>query len=143
VEQSVRDLSNGYEAVAGSFMARRNSGIGVATVRAWARALRPGTSILNLGCGHGVPISQALIEDGFMVYGLDASASMIAAFHKRFPEAPVACGAVQDSRFCGSMFDGVVAWSLMFLLLATVGGRVEAAPELPPTTTFINYASKY
>jgi 2-polyprenyl-3-methyl-5-hydroxy-6-metoxy-1,4-benzoquinol methylase len=107
VEQSVRDLSNGYEAVAGSFMARRNSGIGVATVRAWARALRPGTSILDLGCGHhGVPISQALIEDGFVVYGLNASASIIAAFHKRFPKAPIACEAVEDSRFFGSMFDG-------------------------------------
>ena len=49
------DPSNGYEAVASEFMARREqAGIGAATVRAWARSLEPGISILDLGCGIGI-----------------------------------------------------------------------------------------
>ena len=94
----MRDLSNGYEAAAGTYMAGR------------------GSSILDLGCGDGVPIARTLIEEGLSVHGVDASAAMSAAFRARFPHAPVACEAVEGSRFFARTFDGVIAWGLMFLL---------------------------
>jgi len=120
-----RDQSNGYEAIASEFMTRREqSGIGVATVLAWARSLKPGASILDLGCGHGVPISAALMADGFFVHGIDSSPSLTAAFRSRFPRAPVACEAVEDSRFFGRGFDAVIAVGLMFLLSADIQGRL-------------------
>jgi 2-polyprenyl-3-methyl-5-hydroxy-6-metoxy-1,4-benzoquinol methylase len=111
------DRANGYEAFAGEFMAGRGeSDVGVADVRGWARELGAGATILDLGCGHGVPIAKALIEDGFSVYGVDASVTMTSAFRRRFPEAPVACERVEDSQFFNRTFDGAVAWGLMFLL---------------------------
>src|SRR5579862_4352946 len=110
------DKSNGYEEVAELFMAERDSLTGVATVRQWSRTLARGSSILDLGCGHGVPISQALIEDGFTVYGVDASASLMESFRKRFPAAPAECSAFEDSAFFQRTFDAVVAVGLMFLL---------------------------
>ena len=79
------DRSNGYEDNAERFMVIRNARIGAAAVSDWANGLSAGSSILDLGCGHGVPISQALIENGFAVHGIDASAKMIAAFRERFP----------------------------------------------------------
>lgn len=109
------DGSNGYEAVAGEFVSRR-SAIGAATVREWAASLPRGGAVLDLGCGHGVPISQALIEDGFAVHGIDASPTLIAGFQARFPHAPAECNTVENSPFFGRRFDGVVAWGLMFLL---------------------------
>ena len=113
------DPSNGYEAVASDFIARRGrSDVGVETVRAWARSLTPGTSILDLGCGHGVPISMDLLRSGFAIYGVDASASLTAEFHRRFPHAHVACERVEDSGFFGRTFDGVIAIGLIFLLPA-------------------------
>lgn len=115
------DPSNGYEAVASEFVERRErSSIGVATVRAWARSLPAGASILDLGCGHGVPISAALMNDGFVIYGVDASPSLTAEFRRQFPHAHVACEAVEDSRFFGRAFDGIIAVGLMFLLPAEV-----------------------
>ncbi len=111
------DRSNGYEAVSGEFMARRTgSSVGVATVRQWATTLPPGAAVLDLGCGHGVPISQALFDAGLAVYGIDASPGMIAAFRRRFGNAPAECNAVEDSRLFARPFDGVIAWALMFLL---------------------------
>jgi 2-polyprenyl-3-methyl-5-hydroxy-6-metoxy-1,4-benzoquinol methylase len=118
VKPILSDKSNGYEEVADRFMSSRDSRIGVATVREWSGALPPRSSILDLGCGHGVPISQMLIEDGFSVYGVDASMKLIAAFRKRFPNAPTECSAVEDSELFRRTFDGVVAWGLMFLLPA-------------------------
>lgn len=118
MEQQAHDSSGGYDSLAHEFILRRDPTIGVATVRQWARALPPGGAVLDLGCGHGVPISQALIQDGFVVYGVDASPAMVAAFHKRFPQAHVACEAVEDSGLFGRTFDAVVAWGLLFLLAA-------------------------
>jgi SAM-dependent methyltransferase len=113
------DRSNGYEAVAAELIAGRDrSTIGVVTVREWARLLPAGASVLDLGCGHGVPISAALMNDGCTVCGIDASPSLIAEFRSRFPRAEAACEPVEDSSFFGRTFDGIVAVGLMFLLSA-------------------------
>ena len=114
------DRSNGYEAVASVFMAQRSATIGVETVRKWAREFAPSATILDLGCGHGKPISQVLLDEHFAVYGVDASASMIAVMRMQLPSARVECAAVEDSEFFGLTFDGVIAWGLMFLLTPAV-----------------------
>lgn len=112
------DSSNGWDAIAGDFMARRSPLIGVATVRQWARLLAPHATLLDLGCGHGVPIAAALVADGFSVYGVEASPALAAEFAGRFPGSAVACEAAEQSRFFGRSFDGILAVGLMFLLPA-------------------------
>jgi len=47
----------------------------------------------------------------------DASPSFVEAFRHNLPGVPVAHESVQDSLFFNRMFDGVVAWGLIFLLL--------------------------
>lgn len=110
------DKSNGYEEVAELFMSERDSRTGASTVRQWSRTLAPGSSILDLGCGHGAPVSQVLIEDGFTLYGVDASRTLIESFRRRFPNAHAECASVEDSPLFRRTFDGVVAVGLMFLL---------------------------
>jgi SAM-dependent methyltransferase len=118
-EADSTDPSNGYEAVAKGFIASRfRSSVGASTVRDWARTLPQGATVLDLGCGSGVPVSQAIVDEGLTVYGVDASSSMIAAFRARFPEAAAECRPVEESEFFGRTFDAVVAWGLMFLLPA-------------------------
>jgi 2-polyprenyl-3-methyl-5-hydroxy-6-metoxy-1,4-benzoquinol methylase len=133
------DPSNGYEALAERFMSSRNSRIGVATLREWSATLPRGSSILDLGCGHGVPLSQTLIDEGFAVYGVDASAKMIAAFRKRFPDVHAECSSVEDSTFFNRTFDGVIAWGLMFLLPADVQSIIvrKVARALHPGGKFL------
>lgn len=69
----------------------------------------------DIGCGHGVPITEALIEDGFEVLGVDASPTLVAAFRERFPGVHVECNGIEDSAFFGRNFEGVVAWGMLFL----------------------------
>ena len=78
--------------------------------------MRPHSAILDLARGHGVPISQTLIEEGFTVFSVDASRTLIEAFRKRFHNAFVECAGVEDSEFFQRTFDGVVACGLMFLM---------------------------
>lgn len=119
--------SNGYEDIASVFITgrgRNNSGVGASVVAAWSQTLPKGGTVLDLGCGTGVPISQVLIERGFKVYGVDASPTIVAAFRDRFPGVPVKCAAVEDSDFFARTFDAVVAWGLFFLLDAEVQHRL-------------------
>ena len=111
------DPSHGYEENAREFMARRQSSrVGATAVLAWATHLPRGAAILDLGCGSGVPISEALISAGYTVYGVEASPTLCASFRERFPGTTAACESVEKSAFFGRTFEGVVAWGLMFLL---------------------------
>lgn len=114
---TLADRSGGYERKAREFVrGRGQADIGATTVREWTRTLRPRGTVLDVGCGHGVPISQVLVDEGFDIYGVDASPTMIAEFSARFPRAPAECSPVEESTLFGRTFDGVVAWGLMFLL---------------------------
>jgi 2-polyprenyl-3-methyl-5-hydroxy-6-metoxy-1,4-benzoquinol methylase len=116
------DRSNGYEKIAAEFLTGRSgprsTRIGAQTVRTWARQLAPGCSVLDLGCGSGVPITEVLIDERLCVYGVDASQSLVAAFKQRWPNTPVNCEAVEESPFFGRRFDAVLAWGLLFLMSA-------------------------
>lgn len=136
------DKSNGYECVASVFIAERgrnSSGIGASVVADWSQTLLRGATVLDLGCGTGVPISQVLIERGCNVYGVDASPTMVAAFRVRFPTVSVECAAVEDSDFFGRTFDAVVGWGLFFLLDVEVQRRLVAkvAAVLPSGGRFL------
>lgn len=116
------DASNGYEAIADEFLAGRGdrktagTAIGVATVRAWARTVKPGGAVLDLGCGPGDPITRVLYDAGFTIYAVDASPRMVSEFRARFPRVPVEWNSVEQSSFFGREFDAVIAWGLLFLL---------------------------
>jgi 2-polyprenyl-3-methyl-5-hydroxy-6-metoxy-1,4-benzoquinol methylase len=133
------DKSNGYEQLAETFIQARNRSIGRATVREWSTTLSAGSSILDLGCGHGIPISEVLINDGFSVYGVDASPRLISVFRQRFPKARAECSAVEDSEFFHRTFDAAIAWGLMFLLPADVQKIVigKVARALKPAGKFL------
>src|SRR5213595_3232438 len=116
------DRSNGYEGVASEFLAGRGSartrskGIGVTTVREWARTLPRGAAVIDLGCGPGFPITEVLVAEGLNVYGVDAAPSFVEAFRRNLPNTPVVCEDVDDSTFFDRTFHAVLAWGLMFLL---------------------------
>ena len=111
----LQDKSNGYEQVAGRFMSSRNPRTGAAIIREWSRRiasfydsrprLRPWSADF-----------ATLIEEGFTVFGVDASRTLIEAFRKRFPNAFAECAGVEDSELFQRTFDGVVACGLMFLM---------------------------
>jgi 2-polyprenyl-3-methyl-5-hydroxy-6-metoxy-1,4-benzoquinol methylase len=113
------DKSNGYEQIATIFITGRGqavNGIGKSYVRNWGRTLPANSTVLDLGCGTGIPISKVLIDEGMTVYGVDASPTLVKAFQQNFPNNPVACEAVEDSLFFDKKFNAIVAWGLIFLL---------------------------
>lgn len=113
------DKSNGYESIASRWLKGRGiavNGVGKSTVEKWANTLQPGSFVLDIGCGTGIPVSKVLVDAGMMVHGIDASPTLANAFHENFPDLPIACEAVEESGFFGRQFAGIIAVGLMFLL---------------------------
>lgn len=92
------------------------SDVGTNIVKRWSKHLQPAGTIVDIGCGTGVPISKTLAAEGFDVYGIDPSPTLLAAFRRHIPGAKTACEAAEASRFFDRRFDGAVAIGLMFLL---------------------------
>jgi SAM-dependent methyltransferase len=121
-EAPSEDGSNGYEAIASIYIARRGTrplvgdAIGAATVRAWARGFPPGATVLDLGSGPGEPSTRILREAGLETCAVEASPTMVAAFRDRFADVPIDQSTVEASEFFDRTFDGVLAWGLLFLL---------------------------
>ena len=72
-------------------------------------------TVLDIGCGAGVPIAKYLIENGFDLTGVDSSPTMIDISHARFPESE---WLVQDMRklSLSRVFNGIVGWDSFFHL---------------------------
>ncbi|WP_217604462.1 class I SAM-dependent methyltransferase [Chitinophaga sp. GbtcB8] len=113
------DESNGYESIAEIYINGRGraiNGIGASTARAWARTLKAGSIVLDLGCGTGIPVTKILLEAGLNAYAVDASPKMVEDFRQNFPDVSVVCESVERSPFFNRTFDGIISVGLMFLL---------------------------
>ena len=142
---AIEDGSNGYEAVANSYIAGRGTrarvgdSIGAAVVKAWAAAFPAGATVLDPGSGPGEPSTRILQEAGLTTYAVEASPTMVAAFRERFPGVPIEQNTVEASEFFNRTFSGVLAWGLMFLLAPAAQALVieKVAHALNPGGRFL------
>jgi SAM-dependent methyltransferase len=84
-----RIVADGYDAVADRYFAwsdARPSAVRLAWLARAVERIPTGTSVLDLGCGAGVPMTGAL-ADGRVVTGIDISARQIALARANVPDA--------------------------------------------------------
>lgn len=81
----------------------------------FAAPLAPGATILDIGCGTGDPIARHFVSRGFVVTGIDSSASLIGIARGSLPSAK---WIVADMRTLdlGQRFDALIAWHSFFHL---------------------------
>src|SRR3954454_8647117 len=77
-----------YDLIADWFSTDRGRTVGVAEALAVAATLPTHSRILDVGCGNGVPIAEALVNAGHRVVGLDSSAGMLARLQVNLPGTP-------------------------------------------------------
>jgi SAM-dependent methyltransferase len=116
-----------YDLIAEWYASERADQTGVPEVTALASSLPRGACVLDVGCGNGIPITRALLSAGHRVVGLDSSTEMLTRFRRNCPETPAVRGIVQSCPFANNMFDGVVAWGVMFHLDPNDGTRAIAS----------------
>ncbi len=81
----------------------------------FADGLPAGGTVLDIGCGSGVPVAERLIARGLKITGIDSSPSLIGLCRERFPAAE---WQVADMRALDldRRFDGLIAWHSFFHL---------------------------
>lgn len=72
--------------------------------------LSPGSTILELGCGAGVPMTRRLVDEGFKVTGVDISREQLALAEKYIPEAMFILGDMTELEFDDNLFDAATAF---------------------------------
>lgn len=87
--------------------------------RAWldrfVDRLPAGASVLDIGCGCGVPMAGYLIEQGVKLCGVDSSERMIELCRSRFPQQSWRVADMRELDL-GRRFDGLLAWDSFFHL---------------------------
>lgn len=106
-----------YETQALNYLDTRDrSGVGVEIVRNWATSLPSGSTIVDIACGGGYPITKALVDAGLVVWVIDTSPTLLKQFRLRFPTIPTQCASALDSDYFGRTFDAIISIGLVFLL---------------------------
>lgn len=78
--------------------------------------LPPRASILDLGCGTGIPAAQSLAAAGHHVTGIDVSARMVELAKLQVPEGEFFQTDMMEARFDDARFDAVVAYFSLLML---------------------------
>lgn len=107
-------VRDGYDAVAAEFNSARVAEAAEELAPLLA-VLAPGSSVLDLGCGAGVPITRALARTHHVV-GVELSGRQIALAHEQVPEARLIRADMASCAFPAATFDAVVSFYAIFHL---------------------------
>ena len=84
-------------------------------IRGLLERLGDGASVLDVGCGTGVPIARALAAR-YRVTGVDVSREMVRLARRNVPDGEFICSDVMSVDFEPGGFDAVVALYSIFHL---------------------------
>jgi SAM-dependent methyltransferase len=106
-------VRDGYEVIADQYLASVVAGGAPVRLHWLTRLLerlrRPG-SVLDVGCGAGVPVDSTLVAHGHRVTGIDISPRQIELARAQVPDATFVVANACDLDFAPATFDAVVAF---------------------------------
>lgn len=105
-------VRRGYDACAQAYDNSRRLEPG-SEIRTLARRLADGASVLDIGCGAGVPIARSLAQR-CRVTGVDASLEMVRRARRNVPDCRFVCADILAREFPPASFDAVVAFYSVF-----------------------------
>jgi SAM-dependent methyltransferase len=110
-------MQNSYDLIADKWHAySRDQGYierALAYVDQILRDVPANATVLDLGCGTGLPIAQHIVQKGFRVVGVDQSKKMLEIARREVPEAEFIHGDMIEIEF-NQRFAGAVAWDSAF-----------------------------
>jgi len=105
-----------YDLIADWYATERRVPAGVPELESLIARLPLGSSVLDVGCGNGIPLTRMLVGAGCNVLGIDSSARMLERFKTNCPGTPFICAPIQSADLDGRLFDAAVAWGVIFHL---------------------------
>jgi SAM-dependent methyltransferase len=105
-----------YDLIADWYATERRGPGGIPELESLIARLPLGSSVLDVGCGNGIPLTRTLLAAGCQVVGVDSSSRMLARFAKNCPGTPFICAPIQSADLERRLFDAAIAWGVLFHL---------------------------
>ena len=105
-------VQRGYDRCADAYQEARENEAG-SELDFLAKRLEDGATVLDVGCGTGVPYTRALAQR-FTVTGVDSSSEMIKRARANVPNGRLIHGDIMSVEFSPSSFNGAVAFYSVF-----------------------------
>ena len=105
-------VQSGYDSCAEKYMQTRRDN-SEPSLRYVFDRIPKGGSILDAGCGSGIPIAK-LLSDNYQVTGIDISPKQIALSRKNVPNAQFICGDFLKYEFKNDTYDAIVCLYALF-----------------------------
>jgi cyclopropane fatty-acyl-phospholipid synthase-like methyltransferase len=116
MENEKKNVAEAYNVIADWFFENRNQGLmEKAYLDGLIEITGKGASVLDLGCGTGVPVMRYLLSQGMRVTGVDASYRMLEIAGRNFPSADFVQADMRQLSL-GRKFDAIIAWHSFFHL---------------------------
>jgi cyclopropane fatty-acyl-phospholipid synthase-like methyltransferase len=110
-EDQKRLVALGYDKIADDYIDRfGRSSVRTAKLAELIAHLPAAGSVLDLGCGAGIPVVRHLVEQGFRVTGVDASSGQIERARRNVPRAEFMLADMASVHFDPETFDAISAF---------------------------------
>jgi len=116
MENRTRNAVETYEIIADWFSENRYQGlIEKSYLDQLISKMNQTRTVLDLGCGTGMPIANYLISQGLHLTGIDASSRMLAIARQQLPNTEFIHADMRQLNM-GRKFDAIIAWHSFFHL---------------------------
>jgi SAM-dependent methyltransferase len=106
-----RIVAEGYDQIADEYLEQfGRSSVRDAKFARLVAGLPRGATVLDLGCGAGLPVARDCTQRGFQVTGVDASLGQIERARRNVPEATFIHADMTAVQFPAAAFDAVCAF---------------------------------
>jgi ubiquinone/menaquinone biosynthesis C-methylase UbiE len=103
-------VKEGYNEIAWKYQAKRHVFDHTKELKKFTALLQKSASIIDVGCGAGVPVTRFLVDSGFRVVGIDFSEKMLRLARKNVPQAKFIRKDMTRLDFADNSFDGLTAF---------------------------------
>jgi ubiquinone/menaquinone biosynthesis C-methylase UbiE len=110
VKEKEEIVRKGYDRIAERYQTIRHTFDNKKELREFASLLPKNATVLDVGCGAGIPVAQFLVECGFDVTGIDFSENMLKLASKNVPKAKFVLKDMTKLDMETDSFDGLTAF---------------------------------
>lgn len=107
-------VRGGYNEIADDYSLTRDQFKNIKYLERLNSLLKPCSTILDIGCGAGVPIDKYLIEKGHQIIGIDISSKQVDIARKNVPQGKFEVKDMSDLKENGFNVDAIVSFYTIF-----------------------------
>lgn len=102
-------VRDGYNKIAEEYYSKRILFKNEREIQEFLAHLPESGTVLDIGCGGGIPVLRTLVDNGYNAKGIDFSHGMLTLAKQNVPEAELILGDITKTDFVPESLDGIIS----------------------------------